>query len=424
MAAAPKPTGGAPGSSAYGGVYTQAFGGGSHRSHHGASYALSGLVPGRHPSTAEIMGKTALDQPVRLRAENESYLVEKVVGSGSFGVVLLGVHENTGKMIAIKRVLQDRRYKNRELQIMKMLSHPCVVQLLNSFYSTGAKSDEIYLNVVMEYVPETLYKVSKDFVKRRQPFPLVLTRLFMFQLCRALAYMHALGACHRDIKPQNLMVAMDTGSLKLIDFGSAKILHPDEPNVAYICSRYYRAPELIFGATHYTTAIDVWSMGCVMAELFLGRPLFPGESGVDQLVEIIKALGAPTKEQVTAMNKAYPTYNFPEIKRSPWSKIFAKGVQPPEDALDFLSKILIYNPAERLTAIELLTHPWFAPLRDPTLTLPNGAPIPSAVFQYTKEEIEAATRLGIADKLPIPDRTEEPTTTATTDETSADPEAM
>jgi len=406
MAAPAKQSGGG----AYPSVYTQAFGGGSHRSHHGASYALSGLVPGRHPSTAEIMGKTALDQPVRLRAENESYLVEKVVGSGSFGVVLLGVHENTGKMIAIKRVLQDRRYKNRELQIMKMLSHPCIVQLLNSFYSTGAKSDEIYLNVVMEYVPETLYKVSKDYVKRRQPFPLVLTRLFMFQLCRALAYMHSLGACHRDIKPQNLMVAMTTGALKLIDFGSAKILQPDEPNVAYICSRYYRAPELIFGATHYTTAIDVWSMGCVMAELFLGRPLFPGESGVDQLVEIIKALGAPTREQVTAMNKAYPSYNFPEIKRSPWSKIFAKGVQPPEDALDFLSKVLIYNPSERLSAIELLTHPWFAPLRDPALRLPNGAPIPPSVFQYTKEEIEAATRLGIADKLPLPDRTEAPST--------------
>jgi len=412
----PKQSGGA-----YPSMYTQAFGGGPHRSHHGASYALSGLVPGRHPSTAEIMGKAALDQPVRLRAENESYLVEKVVGSGSFGVVLLGVHENTGKMIAIKRVLQDRRYKNRELQIMKMLSHPCVVQLLNSFYSAGAKSDEIYLNVVMEYVPETLYKVSKDFAKHRQPFPLILTRLFMFQLCRALAYMHSLGACHRDIKPQNLMVDMVTGSLKLIDFGSAKILQPDEPNVAYICSRYYRAPELIFGATHYTTAIDVWSMGCVMAELFLGRPLFPGESGVDQLVEIIKALGAPTKEQVTAMNKAYPSYNFPEIKRSPWSKIFAKGVQPPEDALDFLSKVLIYTPSERLTAIELLTHPWFAPLRDPALRLPNGAPLPPAIFQYTKEEIDSATRLGIADKLPMPDRTPEATADATTPSSTEPP---
>jgi glycogen synthase kinase 3 beta len=88
----------------------------------------------------------------------------------------------------------------------------------------------------------------------------------------------------------------------LCDFGSAKILVAGEPNVSYICSRYYRAPELIFGATNYTTAIDIWSTGCVMAELMLGQPLFPGESGIDQLVEIIKVLGTPTREQIKTMN--------------------------------------------------------------------------------------------------------------------------
>lgn len=123
-----------------------------------------------------------------------------------------------------------------------------------------------------------------------------------------------MGICHRDIKPQNLLLDPNSGILKLCDFGSAKMLVKGEPNVSYICSRYYRAPELIFGSTTYTSAIgtisvlavshladvsiDVWSMGCVMAELLLGAPLFPGESGVDQLVEIIKILGTPTKEQV------------------------------------------------------------------------------------------------------------------------------
>ena len=246
---------------------------------------MSGLM-GRHPSTAELTGRTSFEQPVRLRTEENSYLVEKVVGSGSFGLVLLGECETTGERIAIKRVLQDRRYKNRELQIMKMLSHPCIVRLLDSFYSTGSKRDEIYLNVVMEYVPETLYKVSMDFARRRQPFPLVLTRLFMFQLCRALGYMHALGACHRDIKPQNLMVDMATGALKLIDFGSAKVLQPDEPNVSYICSRYYRAPELIFGAVHYTTAIDVWSMGCTFYEILTFSPPFSGMSLSDLMGKV------------------------------------------------------------------------------------------------------------------------------------------
>ena len=96
------------------------------------------------------------------------------------------------------------------------------------------------------------------------------------QMCRSLAHIHTMGVCHRDIKPQNLLVDSSTHQLKLCDFGSAKMLVRGEPNIAYICSRYYRAPELIFGATDYTTAIDIWSVGCVTAELLLGQPLFPG----------------------------------------------------------------------------------------------------------------------------------------------------
>lgn len=118
--------------------------------------------------------------------------------------------------------------------------------------------------------------------------PMQLVKVYGFQMCRAIAYIHALGVCHRDIKPQNLLVDPASHVLKLCDFGSAKMLAPGESNIAYICSRYYRAPELIFGATEYTSAIDIWSVGCVLAELIIGRPLFAGESGVDQLVEIIK----------------------------------------------------------------------------------------------------------------------------------------
>jgi glycogen synthase kinase 3 beta len=110
----------------------------------------------------------------------------------------------------------------------------------------------------------------------------------MYQICRSIAYIHSLGICHRDIKPQNLLLNARTHDVKLCDFGSAKILVKGEPNVSYICSRYYRAPELVFEATEYTCCIDIWSLGCVMAELLLGSPLFPGDSGVDQLIEIIK----------------------------------------------------------------------------------------------------------------------------------------
>src|SRR6201990_483660 len=144
--------------------------------------------------------------------------------------------------------------------------------------------------------------------------PILEVKLYIYQLFRALAYIHSQGICHRDIKPQKLSLDPTTGILKLCDFGSAKILVENEPNVSYICSRYYRAPELIFGATEYTTDIDIWSTGCVIAELVLGQPLFPGESAVDQIVEIIKVLGTPTKQQILAMNPEYNEYRFPIIK--------------------------------------------------------------------------------------------------------------
>jgi len=111
--------------------------------------------------------------------------------------------------------------------------------------------------------------------------PNILVKIYSYQLLRSIAYIHAIGICHRDIKPQNVLVDTNSHILKLCDFGSAKQLIPGEPNVSYICSTYYRAPELIFGNSNYTTSIDVWSVGCVIAELMLGQPIFPGESGVD-----------------------------------------------------------------------------------------------------------------------------------------------
>jgi len=113
----------------------------------------------------------------------------------------------------------------------------------------------VYLNLVLEYVPETVYRASRHYAKLKQPMPMLQVKLYMYQLLRSLAYIHSVGICHRDIKPQNLLLNPATGVLKLCDFGSAKILVAGEPNVSYICSRYYRAPELIFGATNYTTNI-------------------------------------------------------------------------------------------------------------------------------------------------------------------------
>mmetsp|Transcript_12832 Transcript_12832/g.40968 ORF Transcript_12832/g.40968 Transcript_12832/m.40968 type:complete len:417 (-) Transcript_12832:355-1605(-) len=314
-----------------------------------------------------------------------SYSAERIIDNGSFGIVFQARVVETGEIVAIKKVLQDRRFKNRELSIMRQLRHPNIVELKHCFYSKGDKSpDELYLNLVLEYVPETVHRITRQYSKRRQHVPLFLVKLYTYQLLRSLAYMHAWGICHRDIKPQNLLVHPATHALKLCDFGSAKILVKGEPNVSYICSRYYRAPELIFGATDYTTAIDVWSAGCVFAEMLLGQPLFPGESGVDQLVEIIKVLGTPSREEIYDMNPNYTEFKFPQIKAHPWSKVFRPSV--PQEALDLLTGLLRYRPQTRLHPLQALTSPFFDELRDAATRLPNGEPLPP-LFNFTTTEL-------------------------------------
>jgi serine/threonine protein kinase len=198
------------------------------------------------------------------------------------------------------------------------------------------------------------------------------------------------SAPHLDSRAQ-LLLDPGTQVLKLCDFGSAKMLVPNEPNISYICSRYYRAPELIFGATDYLPAIDIWSTGCVMAELMLGHPLFPGESGVDQLVEIIKVLGTPSKAEIMAMNRNYTEFKFPQIKPHPWHRVFRTRTTP-DAAIDLVSKMLQYSPTERLKPMEGLTHEYFDELRSSACRLPNGKPLPP-LFNFSEHEFHCAGAL-------------------------------
>ncbi|KAH9267083.1 hypothetical protein BASA84_000808 [Batrachochytrium salamandrivorans] len=284
-----------------------------------------------------------------------SYSNYKVIGNGSFGVVFQAKLIPFGEFAAIKR------------------------------------KDEVFLNLVLEYVPETVYRASRHFSKMKQSMPMLSVKLYMYQLFRSLAYIHSLGICHRDIKPQNLLLDPTLGILKLCDFGSAKILISGEPNVSYICSRYYRAPELIFGSTNYDVSIDIWSSGCVMAELMLGQPLFPGDSGVDQLVEIIKVLGTPTREEIKSMNPNYTDYKFPQIKACPWTKVFRSRTTTPE-SLELIAKLLEYTPTNRPIAIEAMVHPFFDEIKKPETKLLSGRDLP-ALFDFSPLELSIRPNL-------------------------------
>uniref|UniRef100_A0A8C2BGZ3 Glycogen synthase kinase-3 beta n=1 Tax=Cyprinus carpio TaxID=7962 RepID=A0A8C2BGZ3_CYPCA len=312
------------------------------------------------------------------RPQEVSYTDTKVIGNGSFGVVYQAKLCDSGELVAIKKVLQDKRFKVR-------LRHSSLLGLLTEY-------NALELKAFHKNSSDSLIKVffCTSVLCSVPLFLFFSVTLYMYQLFRSLAYIHSFGICHRDIKPQNLLLDPDTAVLKLCDFGSAKQLVRGEPNVSYICSRYYRAPELIFGATDYTSSIDVWSAGCVLAELLLGQPIFPGDSGVDQLVEIIKVLGTPTREQIREMNPNYTEFKFPQIKAHPWTKVSKQVFRPrtPPEAIALCSRLLEYTPTARLTPLEACAHSFFDELRDPNVKLPNGREKPS-LFNFTTQELSS-----------------------------------
>ena len=305
-----------------------------------------------------------------------------VLGMGAFGKVKLAIVKGTGEKVAIKKVFQDRRYKNRELPIMQELHHPNIVEL-KSYYCTKAENcsdDEFYLNCIMEYVPKTLSDLITQNRKNQTKFDTFTLKLFSYQMLKCIGYLHSLGICHRDIKPQNILIDPADYTLKLCDFGCAKHLVKTESNIAYICSRFYRPPELVIGATIYTTQVDVWSMGCVIAELVINKPIFAGKTATDQLLQIMKVLGTPTPEEVKAMNEKFKS-KLPQKEAKPWKEYFA-GKTDDEQFIDLVANLLVYDPTKRFSPYQALNHPFFDDLKK------KGAKIPKHLFEFKQCEID------------------------------------
>ena len=160
-------------------------------------------------------------------------------------------------------------------------------------YFTYSKEKQ-YLNIVMDYYPinlsEYIYKEKKI---KDQTFWLKF-KVLTFYMLKALLYLQIHKIAHRDLKPHNILLNMNKLSLVICDFGSAKIINPSENNLAYICSRSYRAPQLILGHTKYSTPVDMWSIGCILMEMIIGETLFKAKNNIDQFMQIIKVLGSPS----------------------------------------------------------------------------------------------------------------------------------
>lgn len=316
------------------------------------------------PSSSSIEGiKSHRNLTVHvLRHKGDTIYLEDVIGRGAFGVVYKAKVKSTQNIVALKQVLQDKRFKNRELEMLQLFQyrpHENIVTLLDSFYTEN--SSGLYLNLLLELMPDTLLSVLKT--HSDSPMPIEDIKQYMRDLFKALAHLDLLNLCHRDIKPQNLLVDPESKTLKLADFGSAKVVQSDQPNISYICSRFYRAPELIFEATYYDTKIDVWGGACVFGELFLSLPLFPGKSAEDMLFQIMFILGIPTSQDIYSMNPNSRVMSLPgNIKPQPLDGLLSKRYKVTVEltqAIALLYKILVFNPIQRYSAKEVLKDIFF-----------------------------------------------------------------
>jgi len=339
--------------------------------------------------------KTALELQQIFDVPCRPVYLDKKLGAGAFGTVYRG-RLPSSRVVAIKQVAQDEHYCNHEAEICRLLAggnHPNVVDVMG-FYFTDDGRKRI-MNLVMEYVPQSMRTVLSFLSRRDMRMKVSRVRIYMFQLARALLFLHHHNVLHRDIKPENILINPETHELKLADFGSAKCIVPGRKNVTYICSRFYRAPELILDRELYGPGVDVWAFGCILAEVAMGGPFFVGTDNVSQLVEIIRVLGSVTTADAEAMpalpGNTLGEFSFPHRAQKPWPQALTTSLPsgkrvrtsfgPSYESL--LDSVLKWRPSNRFTAAQILAHPFFHELR---ASSGHQEVLPPQIFDSTDEE--------------------------------------
>ncbi|ETV96053.1 CMGC/CDK/CDC2 protein kinase [Aphanomyces invadans] len=284
----------------------------------------------------------------------DNYRKVSKIGEGTYGVVYKAVDLNTNRTVALKKIRLESEDEGvpstamREIALLKGLAHPNVVHLYNVVH----QADKLYL--VFEFLDHDL----KHFMDLHGTtlVPFVLKR-YVQQMLLGIAYCHSNRVLHRDLKPQNLLLDLQ-GNLKLADFGLARAFGIPMRNYTHeVVTLWYRAPEILLGGSHYSTAIDIWSVGCIFAEMFNRKPLFPGDSEIDELFRIFRVLGTPDDHMWPGVS-SLPDFktSFPKWQPQPWH-----DVVPSLDAcgVDLLMRMLVYEPRQRISAKQALSHPWF-----------------------------------------------------------------
>lgn len=289
----------------------------------------------------------------------EQYQKLEKVGEGTYGVVYKARCKETNQLVALKKVRLEAEDEGvpstsiREISLLRELPHPNIVTLHDVVHQDA----KLYL--VFEFLDKDLKKYMDAVGKKKMHHMLI--KSYMHQLMQGIAFCHQHRVLHRDLKPQNLLID-SKGVLKIADFGLARAFGvPIRTYTHEVVTLWYRAPEILLGGRQYGTAVDMWSIGCIFAEMVNGTPLFPGDSEIDELFKIFKMLGTPTEDTWPGVGsfKDYKS-TFPQ-----WTGDGLEKVCPDLDAdgIDLLKKLLVYEPGQRLSAQKALNHPYFDDLK-------------------------------------------------------------
>lgn len=292
----------------------------------------------------------------------DDYVKLEKIGEGTYGVVYKARNKKTGKFVALKKIRLESEEEGvpstaiREISLLKELQHPNIVTLEEILH----QDSKLYL--VFEFMQMDLKKYTDTVKGDVDP---MLVKSYTYQILQGIVFCHARRVLHRDLKPQNLLIDLN-GAIKLADFGLGRAFGiPVRAYTHEVVTLWYRAPEVLLGSQRYSCPVDVWSIACIFAEMVNKRPLFHGDSEIDQLFRIFRILGTPDDSVWPGVSQL-PDFkpSFPRWNGKPLKQVCPKLSQ---EGCDLLLEMLVYNPGKRMSAKTALKHPYFDDLDKSTL---------------------------------------------------------
>ncbi|PKA65278.1 Mitogen-activated protein kinase 4 [Apostasia shenzhenica] len=328
------------------------------------------------PNGVRTQGKHYYSMWRTLFEIDTKYVPIKPIGRGAYGVVCSSINRETNEKVAIKKInnVFDNRIDAlrtlREMKLLRHIQHENVVALKDVMMPAHRRSfKDVY--VVYELMDTDLHQI----IKSPQPLSNDHVQYFLFQLLRGLRYLHSANVLHRDLKPGNLLVNANC-DLKICDFGLARASSEDcQFMTEYVVTRWYRAPELLLCCDKYGTSIDVWSVGCIFAELLGRKPIFPGTECLNQLKLIINVLGTMSDAELAFIDNPKARKYIKSLPYTPGIPLDSLYPNASSLAIDLLKKMLVFDPSKRISVDEALQHPYMSSLFDPDANPPALMPV-------------------------------------------------